>query len=146
MGLVAHRVEVFAGGCWRAAIPAPDVRARVSSVMRLPQEQSGVLVFAAAVETAQHQAKIDDIGFGAGPACLQFCCVLGLKPVRAFLFCFTSFPKPGQDKSPFLFNCRSGWLRHVRFEVLSWSFEKNWEVVYRTTSPSLQHKQNVDFG
>jgi len=30
-----------------------------------------VLVFAAAVETAQHQEKIDDISFGAGPACLQ---------------------------------------------------------------------------
>src|SRR6516225_8709490 len=39
---------------------------------RLLQQQSGVLIFAAAVETAQHQKKIDDIGFGAGPACLQF--------------------------------------------------------------------------
>jgi len=31
-----------------------------------------VLVLTAAVETPQHQEKIDDIGFGAGPACLQF--------------------------------------------------------------------------
>src|ERR1700738_507982 len=30
-----------------------------------------------------------------------FCCVLGLKPVRAFLFCFTSSPKPGRTNSPF---------------------------------------------
>ena len=32
------------------------------------------------------------------------------------------------------------------YEVPFWSFEKNWKVVYRTTSPSLQHKRNVDFG
>src|SRR5271166_5700890 len=32
---------------------------------------------------------------------LIFCCVLGLKPVRAFLFCFTSLPKPGRTNSPF---------------------------------------------
>jgi len=32
---------------------------------------------------------------------LIFCCVLGLMPVRAFLFCFTSFPKPGKTNSPF---------------------------------------------
>src|SRR5580700_6896514 len=38
---------------------------------RLLQQQPGVLVFAAAVETAQHQEKIDDIGIGAGPAYLQ---------------------------------------------------------------------------
>src|ERR1700741_4532735 len=31
---------------------------------------------------------------------LIFCCVLGLKPVRAFLFCFTSLPKPGKTNSP----------------------------------------------
>src|SRR5215467_14007431 len=30
-----------------------------------------------------------------------FCFVLGLKPVRAFLFCFTSLPKPGKTNSPF---------------------------------------------
>jgi len=30
-----------------------------------------VLVFAAAAPTAQHQEKVDDIGFGAGPARLQ---------------------------------------------------------------------------
>src|SRR5208283_1879499 len=32
---------------------------------------------------------------------LIFCCVLGLKPLRAFLFCFTSLPKPGRTNSPF---------------------------------------------
>jgi hypothetical protein len=31
---------------------------------------------------------------------LIFCCVLGLKPVRAFLFCLTSLPKPGRTNSP----------------------------------------------
>jgi hypothetical protein len=39
---------------------------------RLLQQQPGVLVFAAAVETAQHQEKIDNIGIGAGPAYFQF--------------------------------------------------------------------------
>jgi hypothetical protein len=33
---------------------------------------------------------------------LIFCRVFGLKPVRAFLFCFTSLPKPGKTNSPFL--------------------------------------------
>src|SRR5271165_2460117 len=32
---------------------------------------------------------------------LIFCCVFGLKPVRAFLFCFTGLPKPGKTNSPF---------------------------------------------
>ena len=32
---------------------------------------------------------------------LIFCCVFGLKPVPAFLFCFTSLPKPGKTNSPF---------------------------------------------
>src|SRR5580692_13056650 len=32
---------------------------------------------------------------------LIFCCVFGLKPERAFLFCFTSLPKPGKTNSPF---------------------------------------------
>jgi hypothetical protein len=32
---------------------------------------------------------------------LIFCCALGLKPVRAFLFCLTSLPKPGKTNSPF---------------------------------------------
>ena len=35
---------------------------------------------------------------------LIFCCVFGLKPMRAFLFCFTSLPKTGQDKFAVLFN------------------------------------------
>jgi hypothetical protein len=39
---------------------------------RLLRQQAGVLVFAATVETAQHQENINDIGFGAGPAYLQF--------------------------------------------------------------------------
>src|ERR1700751_5609057 len=30
-----------------------------------------------------------------------FCCVFGLKPTRAFLFCFTSLPNPGKTNSPF---------------------------------------------
>ena len=30
---------------------------------------------------------------------LMFCCVLGFKPMRAFLFCFTSLPKPGRTNS-----------------------------------------------
>ena len=32
---------------------------------------------------------------------LIFCCVFGLKPTRAFLFCFTSLPNPGKTNSPF---------------------------------------------
>src|SRR5467141_1701239 len=32
---------------------------------------------------------------------LIFCCVFRLKPVRAFLFCFTSLPNPGKTNSPF---------------------------------------------
>ena len=32
---------------------------------------------------------------------LIFFCVFGLKPMRAFLFCFTSLPKPGKTNSPF---------------------------------------------
>ncbi len=39
---------------------------------RLFEQQPGVLVFAAAIETAQHQENIDDIGFGTGSAYLQF--------------------------------------------------------------------------
>jgi hypothetical protein len=31
---------------------------------------------------------------------LIFCCVLGLKPLRAFLFCFTSLPNPGTRAYP----------------------------------------------
>ena len=33
---------------------------------------------------------------------LIFCCVFGLKPVRAFLFCFTSLPKPAKAISLFI--------------------------------------------
>ena len=35
---------------------------------------------------------------------LIFCCVLGLKPVRAFLFCFTSLPKLGRTNSYVLYS------------------------------------------
>ena len=35
---------------------------------------------------------------------LIFCCVFGLKPARAFLFCFTSLPKPGKTKVAVLFD------------------------------------------
>src|ERR1700730_8547483 len=35
-------------------------------------QQPGVLIFAAADQNPQHQENIDDIGFGAGPAFLQF--------------------------------------------------------------------------
>src|SRR5262249_53244364 len=34
---------------------------------------------------------------------LIFCCVLGLKPARAFLFYFPSLPKPGRTNSPVFF-------------------------------------------
>jgi len=34
---------------------------------------------------------------------LIFCCLLGLKPVRDFLFCFTSLPEPGRTNSPVFF-------------------------------------------
>src|SRR5271167_3249824 len=34
-------------------------------------QQPGVLIFAAADQTPQHQEKIDEIGFGARSACLQ---------------------------------------------------------------------------
>ena len=78
---------------------------------------------------------------------LIFCCVFGLKPVRAFLFCFTSLPKPGKTNSPFFlislgeraeriekyssgFFVGSWWLRQVRFEVLSWSLKRigRWSI------------------
>ncbi len=34
-------------------------------------QQPGVLIFAATHESPQHLEKIDDIGFGAGAACLH---------------------------------------------------------------------------
>ena len=40
---------------------------------------------------------------------LIFCCVFGLKPVRAFLFCFTSLPKPGKTNSPLSYANRPWW-------------------------------------
>ena len=39
---------------------------------RFLQQQARLLIFAATAPTAQHQENIDDIGFGAGPAYLQF--------------------------------------------------------------------------
>ena len=77
---------------------------------------------------------------------LMFCCVFGLKPVRAFLFCFTSLPKPGKTNSPFLFNLfvgerteriqeyssRSfvglGGFGKCAFEALSWSSARPAEI------------------
>ena len=69
---------------------------------------------------------------------LIFCCVLGLKPVRAFLFCFTSLPKPGKTNSPFFLIdlyarspsvsrntpailCWFRWQQQVQLEVQFWS-------------------------
>src|SRR5258708_5341061 len=70
-GLVAHGVEVVAEGAGGRKFQ-PQMIEPKSERDGLLQQQAGVLVFAAAVETAQHQEKIDDIGIGAGPACLQF--------------------------------------------------------------------------
>ena len=70
-GLVAHRVEVLAQGAGGRQFQ-PQMFEPESERDRLLQQQPGVLVFAAAVKTAQHQEKIDDIGIGAGPAYLQF--------------------------------------------------------------------------
>src|SRR5580693_788877 len=69
-GLVAHRVEVVAEGTGGRQLE-PQMFQPESERDRLFQQQPGVLVFAAAVETSQHQEKIDDIGIGAGSACLQ---------------------------------------------------------------------------
>ncbi len=69
-GLVAHRVEVVAEGTGGRQLE-PQMFEPESERDRLFQQQPGVPVFAAAVKTAQHQEKIDDIGIGAGPACLQ---------------------------------------------------------------------------
>src|SRR5271170_4097986 len=68
--LVAHRIEIVAEGTggWQLETQMFEPE---SERDRLFQQQPGVLVFAAAVKTAQHQEKIDDIGIGAGPACLQ---------------------------------------------------------------------------
>src|SRR6202040_1561967 len=69
-GLVAHRIEVVAESTGGRQLE-PQMFEPKSERNRLLQQQTGVLVFAATVETAQHQEKIDDIGIGAGPACLQ---------------------------------------------------------------------------
>jgi hypothetical protein len=68
-GLVTHRVEVVAEGTGGRQLE-PQMFEPKSERDSLFQQQPGVLVFAAAVETAQHQEKIDDIGIGAGPPCL----------------------------------------------------------------------------
>ena len=52
---------------------------------------------------------------------LIFCCVFGLKPVRAFLFCFTSFAKTWQDKFAVPFNLFVG-ERTERIEKYSSGF------------------------
>jgi serine/threonine protein kinase len=43
-----------------------------------------------------------------GPGIMIFCCVFALKPVRAFLFCFTSLPKLGKTKLVGLFYLSDG--------------------------------------
>ena len=70
-GLIAHRVEVVAQGAGRWQFQSQMLEPEFER-NGLLQQQAGVLVFAAAVQTAQHQEKVDDICFGAGPAYLQF--------------------------------------------------------------------------
>ena len=69
--LVAHRIEVVAESAGGRQFQ-PQMYEPESERDRLLQQQPGVLVLAAAVQTAQHQEKIDDIGIGARAACLQF--------------------------------------------------------------------------
>ena len=69
-GLVAHRIEVVAEGTGGRQLE-PQMFEPECERDRLFQQHPSVLVFATAIETAQHQEKIDDIGIGAGPACLQ---------------------------------------------------------------------------
>src|SRR4029077_11804223 len=70
-GLVAHRVEVVAQSAGGRQFQPQMLKPKFER-HRLLRQQAGVLVFAATVETAQHQENINDIGFGAGPAYLQF--------------------------------------------------------------------------
>src|SRR5271165_5383015 len=60
-GLVAHRVKIVAEGT-RARQLESQMFEPEAERDRLLQQQPSVLVFAADVETAQHQEKIDDIG------------------------------------------------------------------------------------
>src|SRR4249920_1225791 len=60
-GLVAHRIEVVAEGTGGRQLE-PQMFEPECERDRLFQQQPSVLVFAAAVKTAQHQEKIDDIG------------------------------------------------------------------------------------
>src|SRR6201995_1231723 len=69
-GLVAHRVKIVAEGAGGRQLHAKMLEQEFERD-RLLEQQPGVLVFAAAVKTAQHQEKIDEISFGAGPAYLQ---------------------------------------------------------------------------
>ena len=70
-GLVADRVEVVAQRAGGRQFQPQMLKPKFER-HRLLQQQAGVLVFAATDETAQHQENIDDIGFGARPAYLQF--------------------------------------------------------------------------
>ena len=70
-GLVAHRVEVVAQSAGGRQFQPQMLKPKFER-HRLLKQQLSVLVFAATVENAQHQENIDDIGFGAGPAYLQF--------------------------------------------------------------------------
>src|ERR1700681_1209775 len=53
---------------------------------------------------------------------LIFSCVFGLKPERAFLFCFTSLPKPGKTNSPFFFVSLYAMLQSVSMNTPADSF------------------------
>src|ERR1700751_1997163 len=70
-GLVTDRVEVLAQGAGGRQFQPKMFEPECERDGPL-QQKPGVLVLTAAVETPQHQKKIDDIGFGAGPAYLQF--------------------------------------------------------------------------
>jgi hypothetical protein len=70
-GLVAHGVEVIAQSARRGQFQAQMLEPEFERDGFFEQEP-GVLVFAAALEAAQHQEKIDHVGRGAGPAGLQF--------------------------------------------------------------------------
>jgi hypothetical protein len=85
--------------------------------------------------------------------------VVGLKPERAFLFCFASFPKTGKTNSPFFlalctrgcrayrgihqqFFCWSRWQQRVQFEVQFWTFLA---VVYGSGTAALQENRSFSF-
>ena len=82
------RVEMGAGNC-----SAQDQTLRLSWVKLLDYFFAPKTASFAALATRNLTTVLAGI--------LIFCCVFGLKPVRAFLFCFTSLPNPGKTNSPF---------------------------------------------